>query len=262
MSSAQDGAVKVRPGADGRTIRATAAVPSATARAGTSDPCCSPSTVPPGISVAPGLARQHIRSLQRRVTRFAASCARMRRCAACAERHDPLGDCALDSYETLTYEQDGHVVTLTLQPPRPAQRGEPHDELRAAPRLAAVPRRRRRIRARDHRSGRHDVLRRLGPRRRGEHDRDPRLRRLPHVDLQLAGRVRIHAPRRHLQARDRGRERLCLRRGSGDGAAGRHPDRRRERRVRSARAALEHRRRGRDDGAGCPSWSGSRRPWS
>ena len=43
-------------------------------------------------------------------------------------------------YETLLYEQDDHVVTLTYNRPGPAQRGQPDDEHRAAPRMAALPR--------------------------------------------------------------------------------------------------------------------------
>jgi tetratricopeptide (TPR) repeat protein len=51
----------------------------------------------------------------------------------------------------------------------------------------------------------------------------------------------LHEARRHLQADRRRRERLRRGSGHGDRDAGRHPHRGRERRVRRARAALEHR---------------------
>ena len=56
-------------------------------------------------------------------------------------------------YETLRYERDGHVVVLHLRPARAAQRGLASDERGATPRLAALPRRPRGVRAGDHGRG-------------------------------------------------------------------------------------------------------------
>ena len=153
-------------------------------------------------------------------------------------------------YETLLYERTDHVVTLTYNRPEQHNAVEPDDERRATRRLAAVPRRRRRVRARDHRRGRDHVLRRLGPTgRRGARASSATTTLSASASTTVPGRVRLHPQGRHLQAGDRGGQRLRVRRRARDGAAGRHPDRLRERGVRCARAALEHRRRRRDDRA-------------
>ncbi len=147
------------------------------------------------------------------------------------------------NYETLLYEQAEHVVTLTYNRPDQHNAVDRIDERRAASRLGALPRRRRRVRSRDHRRRRDDLLRRLGSAGRGGSKRDRRLRRLPRQPLQQPRRVRLHAQGRHLQAGDRSGERVRVRCRARDGAAGGHSHRCGERRVRCARATLEHRRR-------------------
>ena len=57
-------------------------------------------------------------------------------------------------YETLRYEQRRPRHRPHLRPARAAQRRQPHDERRAPRRVAALPRRRRRVRAGHHRRGR------------------------------------------------------------------------------------------------------------
>ena len=54
-------------------------------------------------------------------------------------------------YETISYELDGHVAVLTYDRPEQRNAVSRADERRAPRRLAALSRRRRRVRARDHR---------------------------------------------------------------------------------------------------------------
>ena len=151
-------------------------------------------------------------------------------------------------YETLRYERDGHVTVLTYD--RPEQRNavsrqmnrELHDAWQrfrdAEDEFVLVI------------TGEGDAFcagwdledaAELGEG--GQPDWDA----VQDVDLQHARRVRLHAEGRRLQARDRGGQRLggCGR--ARERPARRHPDRGRERRLRSARAALEHRRRRRHE---------------
>ena len=158
------------------------------------------------------------------------------------KEHDGLRDAALRAGRA---RGDAH-----LQPPRPAQRGQPHDERRAASRLAALSRRRGGVRARDHR-------------RRARRPSAPagtcRTRRIStrsattttyRVSLYNSpgecGYTRKADIFKPVIAAVNG---YAFAAGPRDRAAGRHPHRGRERGVRRARAALEHRRRRRHDGA-------------
>ena len=66
-------------------------------------------------------------------------------------------------YETLIYEQDDHVVTLTYNRPEQHNAISRTMNRRAPPRVAALPGRRRCVRAGDHRRRRDDLLGRMGP---------------------------------------------------------------------------------------------------
>ena len=152
------------------------------------------------------------------------------------------------AYETLIYEQDDHVVTLTLNRP------EQHNAINRHMNRSCITRG----------SGSGTTTTRscwcspAPAKRRSRAGWDladaaalpscPTTRSSARSIYNAPGRVRLHAPGRRVQAGDRGRQRLRVRGRPRDGTAGRHPDRVRERRVRRARAALEHRRRRRDDG--------------
>ncbi len=146
-------------------------------------------------------------------------------------------------YETLRYDQQDHVVTLTYD--RPEQHNAVNRVMNRELHHAWQ-------RFRDDDDAFVLVITGAGEttfcagwdlQDAADLDRARRLRRVPGQPSQLARGVRLHAQGRHLQAGDRRRQRLRLRGWLGDGAARRHPHRRRERRVRGARAALEHRRR-------------------
>ena len=145
-------------------------------------------------------------------------------------------------YETLRYERDGHVTVLTYD--RPEQRNAVSRQMNAELHDAW-----QRFRddddefvlvitgAGDAFCAGWDLADAAELAEAGDWDQ---FRTEP---LQLPGRVRLHAPDRRLQAGDRRGQRLGGRGRARERAARRHPDRRRERRLRRARAALEHRRR-------------------